>query len=582
MRIAFVYPGIVPRGFGSYTNTDFDDSESMPILAISTLAGVAVENGHTVELLDLRRITSEADLEQRLSASLAEVVAITVQTPSFNVACRVAELAKRHKKITIAGGVHATVAPEDFKRRQWDHVVSGEGEIAFVELLNKIRNGEKPEHHIQADVLDDLDTLPLPYYFHEWREWYLQWYGIEATRGCVGKCTYCVSGQKKYFKRIRSRSDEHVLREIEHAYKIFHFKTLSFTDVNITSDIKRFNGLLLKLLEQYPEIAISIQSRADTFNEETAQLMTRFGGGGLVFFGFESASPRILEFIRKRSNPKVGWEAVQLCKKYGIRFCAMFIIGIPNETVEDIWQSYEFSRKAKPDIISVNICSPFPGTPLYDYCEENHLIPHPVTHERFHIQRIFERGLLNQTDYGRVRYWQALFNTANLFDRKTVLLRPLLTRLPKSVVFFLWRLRQKQIGFRGRVHYLRCAAPRTWKDLKGMIVTIMDGLRVRQRVKNLIEIKGDAPLAFLGSTRQVRNLRWLTKLGKVNLVALLEPDVRLWGSVFKEVDIYPPGRVLDLDVQGVLVADDGYRKEFAEVVEQIKARNIEIIPLHGN
>ncbi len=522
MKVAFVYPGIVCTGYNSYT-TLLGEGESLPIYGISLLAGIVKARGHEVELLDLRQLASEDDLIARLRASSCDVVAVTVQTPSFNIACRVAEIAKRFGKVTLAGGIHATVAPEDFDRPCWDHVVKGDGEIALPDLLDALDKGESAPRLIEGTVCDDLDSLPLPHYFPEWLPNYRQWYGIEAARGCFGRCTYCVSGQRKYYRKMRFRSNAHVLREIDHAYRLFRFTHLAFLDVNATAHRRRFNDLLRTLADRYPELQVGIQDRSDTFNEETAELLSRFKGGGLVWFGFESGSPRMLEFIHKDFDVSQAKAALDLCKKHRLKTAAMMIIGIPTETEEDIQQTYDLVKYARPDILAVNIMSPFPGTPLFDYCRDNGLFPENMTHERFHIRKIFERGLLKGVDYDRVRYWQKrIHGLASLDAEARDRIEAIVTRAVKA---------RRKVGVFGA---------------------------------------GAHTEGLLASTR-------ISEAGPV----LFDNDIRKWGDTMVGFDILPPSRIPDAGVDCVVISTKAHEEAVFQQLQGMNLNGVEVVRLYA-
>jgi anaerobic magnesium-protoporphyrin IX monomethyl ester cyclase len=505
MKIVFVYPGITSFGFGMF---NIEDGDSLPIYGISLLAGIVKEKGIDVELIDLRQLNSWNDVRQRLSQTDAEFVGITVQTPSFNIACRVAEMAKEFGKTTIAGGIHALVAPDEFNLPCWDHVVCGDGEVTLPELLLGLSQKASFPKIIQGKTLESLDDLPLPHLFPEWFIWYERWYGLEAARGCFGKCIYCVSGQRKYYSRIRRRSQEHVLREIEYAYEKFKFKHLAFMDVNTTVNRHQFNGLLRKILERFPQVEIGIQDRADFFNEETAEIMSHFEGGGLVWFGFESASPKMLKFINKEMPVEKMYDAVRICKEYKIKIAAMFVIGFPEETDDDIALTCKFVKAINPYKLCVNICSPFPGTPLFDYCKERGLLPEPLTHERFHIFRIFERGLIKGVDYERIKYWH--------------------TRIHQQV--------NTQEGV---------------SDI------------VRKVVANANN--GSPRLALFGAGEHTARLLTETGLLEAHPIAIFDNDVKKWGGVLKGVEIYPPAFINRIPFDQILIStiygeDEIYRQ----------------------
>jgi anaerobic magnesium-protoporphyrin IX monomethyl ester cyclase len=408
-RVLFVYPGIAYIGYDSFERS-LGGSDSDPIYGFTLLAGVIAEKGYTYEFVDLRQLKNEDELVQKLKQSDAPFAAITVQTPSFDIACRVASLAKSTGKITIAGGVHATVAPEDFEDNPaWDYVVLGEGEVAFGQLLDDLVNGKARNNVVPGEILNHLDDLPLPHLFREWDPCYRDSYAIEIARGCPGRCTYCVSGERKFYKKMRFRSPDHVLRELDHVYDRYRFRHLLFLDVCASTRPKFFTALLTKLLERYAHLDITTQDRVDSFNDEVAHLLSRFNNC-MVWFGFESASPRILKFIGKHTTPEQGMRAAELCHKYNLDIGANVLIGIPTETNKEIQQTYDFIKSIKPKMLFCNILSPFPGTQIHHYCKDNGILPELDTHERYELRHVLEKGFIKGIDYERIRYWHWMFN----------------------------------------------------------------------------------------------------------------------------------------------------------------------------
>ncbi len=525
MKIAFVYPGISTSGYNSYNSQLGDEGGgSLPIYGISLLAGVVKTHGHEVELIDMRQLHSEQELISRLRATTAEVISVSVQTPSFNVACRVAELAKGLGKVTVAGGIHASIAPEDFSQPYWDHVVMGDGEITLPKILNGLGKGEKFEKILEGEMMEDLNELPLPHFFHEWLPDYKRWYGLEAARGCFGRCTYCVSGQKKFFKKMRTRSNEHVLREVEHAYKHLQFEYLAFLDVNATSNRKRFNALLRMILECLPQLKITIQDRVDTFNEETAEILSQFDGKPIVWFGFESGSPRILEFLNKQVDLSQAKSAIDLCKKYKLHTAAMTIIGIPSETEEDLQLTYDLAKYSDPEILIVNILSPFPGTPLYDYCVEQGLLPEKICHERYDINKVFDRGLIKGIDYARAREWRKRILSLKVFN----------------------------------------------DDEREKIDSVVQRAATEGK-----------KIGIFGGGEHTSNLLVSSKIRELNPV-IFDNYIQKWGNIFEGIEIFPPRMITELGIEIVLISTKAYEEEVFQQLQSMQLERVEVIRIYGD
>jgi len=223
-----------------------------------------------------------------------------------------------------------------------------------------------------------------------------------------GRCTYCVSGEKKFYQRMRFRSVDHVLREVEQAHARYKFTNLLFLDVNATTRRKHFHAILHELLRRHPDLGVIVQERSDGFDEETARLLSGFRSCQ-VWFGFESMSPRMLSIINKETNPDEARAAVALCRRFSLSVAANVLIGVPGETDDDIRQTYEFIAEIRPAVISCNILSPFPGTKVHDECVARGDLMDLDSHERYELRSVLERGIIRSIDYRKVRVWHRLF-----------------------------------------------------------------------------------------------------------------------------------------------------------------------------
>jgi len=94
----------------------------------------------------------------------------------------------------IAGGEHATVRPQDILRHQFDHVVAGEGELGMLQLVQQVVAGVRPPPFISADLVDTIDTLPMPAIecLRQYQSYRPVDLGLMVTaRGCPFRCRFC-------------------------------------------------------------------------------------------------------------------------------------------------------------------------------------------------------------------------------------------------------------------------------------------------------------------------------------------------------------------------------------------------------
>src|SRR5215472_546761 len=101
-----------------------------------TAIGAAVAHAHEVRVLDLR-LEPEDALARALVAFRPDVVGVTSMTTDAYQAKACLRLARqlRPEALTVVGGHHPTLTPQEFDLPYVDVIVQGEGEITFREIV---------------------------------------------------------------------------------------------------------------------------------------------------------------------------------------------------------------------------------------------------------------------------------------------------------------------------------------------------------------------------------------------------------------------------------------------------------------
>ena len=167
MRILLIEPAKAPISIGGEDVFIFE-----PLALEYIAAGVARD--HEVMILDLRL---EKDLQKVLSTFRPDIVGITAYTVHVNGVRKLFEAVKKWnaKVLTVVGGHHATVAPDDFNYGDIDLIVAGEGVFVFKEIVRRFEEGKAFEgipgvavpgkdrlERTDAPALVDLDAFPFP------------------------------------------------------------------------------------------------------------------------------------------------------------------------------------------------------------------------------------------------------------------------------------------------------------------------------------------------------------------------------------------------------------------------------------
>jgi radical SAM superfamily enzyme YgiQ (UPF0313 family) len=89
-------------------------------------------------------------------------------------------------------------------------------------------------------------------------------------------------------------------------------------------------------------------------------------GCKILYFGIESANPRILSYYKKGITPDQSRSAVRKARKAGMDvIVGSFIVGAPDETRKEVETTLRFAHELDIDVPQLNILGAFTGTDLW-------------------------------------------------------------------------------------------------------------------------------------------------------------------------------------------------------------------------
>jgi radical SAM superfamily enzyme YgiQ (UPF0313 family) len=391
VKVALINPPwVVRRGRNVWRNI----ASIMPPLGLAWLAATLEREGHRVKILDAH---AERLLVDQVGGWLREqgpfdLVGITATTALIHNALDLARLVKSElpRARVVLGGVHPTVLPEEvLKEKAVEVVVRGEGEITLAALAAEkplddikglsFRRQGRVVHTPDQELIRDLDSLPLPAYHLLPMNKYRPAAGaaqrtpatsVLATRGCPGKCTFCY---RIFGPRLRVRSGDHVAREVRHLQERYGIKEVCFYDDTFTAVKREVQAFCRALDDLKLDLTWSCFSRIDAFDEETFRMM-KHTGCHQVMYGVETYHPRILENIKKRTDPERVREVIEATQRIGLTVRAAFMLGNPGETAETLDQNVRFAIALEPDLALFNITTPYPGTEMFEWAQKNNYL----------------------------------------------------------------------------------------------------------------------------------------------------------------------------------------------------------------
>lgn len=354
------------------------DSPKFIRTSLASLAGYLRESDQiSIKCIDAKFKQLKLDqLLQLIIEYKPDIVGISSFTYEFEEAAILAKEIKNsysNNCLIVIGGSHASALPIETLERyqQFDICSIGESEITFSEIIKNINfqkwdliegiayrdNLGKIIKTAARDKISDINVLPMP-------AWDLlskaEEYFIQTSRGCPFNCYFCFNPNGT---KVRSRSAQNILNEINFLINYAHPKRISFGDEAFGTNKTES----LKLLDLMIEQEISRKTSWDiqthvSFMDETIIQKLKQAGVSKIEMGVETGNDEIMKSIGKGITKEKVIKAFALCKKYNIKTGAFFILGHPQDTKQTIWETIKFAAKINPTEPIFGILVPFPGT----------------------------------------------------------------------------------------------------------------------------------------------------------------------------------------------------------------------------
>jgi len=106
-----------------------------------------------------------------------------------------------------------------------------------------------------------------------------------------------------------------------------------------------------------------------------------------------------LKYLKGNATVEENWRAIDLLKNADIQTNASFIIGVPDETKEEVMQTYDFIKRSRLDTVTVNRLIPFPGTPVWEYASKKGLVSEDMDWSRINQIILSERLSKEELSY---------------------------------------------------------------------------------------------------------------------------------------------------------------------------------------
>lgn len=367
-------------------------------LGILKVAAVLERAGHGVEMLDLSGIENYEEVASlHAASSKAQVFGLTATTPQLPAATKILRALRSQKPQAriILGGPHITLVNAAYKGEKskglngrasqayqkleglYDILVAGDGEDAIFEALSerapKLIDADDPRSPLFL-TNSRLTEIPFPArnlvdvgsYHYEIDG--LKALSLIAQLGCPFECGFCGGRQSPMLRRIRMRTTENIVLEMERMFHDYDTRGFMLYDDELNVNPKMVELMkAIRALQDRLGVEFRLRGfiKSQLFNDEQASAM-RQAGFRWILTGFESGSPRILKNINKKATREENTRCVEIARRHDLKVKALMSIGHPGESPETIQDTRDWLLAAKPDDFDVTIITTYPGTPYYD------------------------------------------------------------------------------------------------------------------------------------------------------------------------------------------------------------------------
>ena len=378
----------------------FSSQEATAPLGILALSSPLLRAGYQVRIVDS---TITPDFQKRVLEEMKDALCLAVSLVTGPMIKETAQIARAVKQLypekpVVLGGWHPSLLPDQTLAAPFvDIVVKGQGEDAFLEIVQRIEAGESLRGVAGAGYKENgrlvfnapralkaiADLPPKAYHLADFdayeRVCGRRWAMYESSLACPFNCAYCTN-EGVYGRKWNALDADQVVEETADLVSRYGLQLLWIVDDNFMVDHDRAVRIADGLLRRGVKFDWSVQSSTNLTVRLTVEELKLLRRAGLsqIAHGAESGSQKVLHAMNKDFQ-KIDtiYEAADKLTQAGIRPSFNMIFAFPGEGEAELRESIR---------MVMNICRRYPGAEFWT----NIFTPYPGAPV---MQRAFELGI---------------------------------------------------------------------------------------------------------------------------------------------------------------------------------------------
>src|ERR1700721_1429173 len=299
----------------------FSSQEATAPLGTLAVSPPPLRAGYQVKIIDS---TITPNFQKRVLEELKDALCLAVSLvtgPMIKETVQIARTAKQlyPDKPIVLGGWHPSLLPhQTLAGHYMDVVVKGQGEEAFLEIVQRIEAGESMEGVAGAGYKENgriifnapralkpiREMPPKAYHIADFdayeRVCGRRWAMYTSSLACPYNCAYCTN-DGVYGRKWNALEPEQVVEETSDLVERYGLSLLWIVDDNFLVDRERAIGIAEGLGRRGVKFDWSIQSSTNLVNRFTVDELKLLRRAGLsqVAQGADSGSPKVLHLMNK-------------------------------------------------------------------------------------------------------------------------------------------------------------------------------------------------------------------------------------------------------------------------------------------